>query len=111
MQLKNKIKHQVYNDGILKYYETKPKYNNSKKKIGDEKKYIGFLNYEIAYKRQQDYDFAESKSKKLDLKVKVPKIAFNTKYIIEINKEFYECYLCEDSDFFSNYLYLQKVDL
>ena len=40
-----------------------------------------------------------------------PKIAFNTDYIIELNNEFYECYLCEDSDKFSNYLYLQKVTL
>ena len=45
------------------------------------------------------------------MKVKTPKIAFNTDYIIELNNEFYECYLCEDSDKFSNYLYLQKVTL
>ena len=111
MPLTIMVKHQTYNDGILKYYSLTPQYNASKKKIGDQKTYKGKLNYELAYKRQQDYDLAESKSKKLDMKVKTPKIAFNTDYIIELNNEFYECYLCEDSDKFSNYLYLQKVTL
>ena len=111
MPLMITVKHQIYNDGVLKYYNLVPTYNSSKKKIGDEKNYIGKLNYELAYKRQQDYDFAESKSKKLDMKVKVPKKNFDTKYLVEINNEFYECYLCEDSDKFSNYLYLQKVSL
>lgn len=105
------IKHQTYNDGVLKYYISTPEYNASKKKIGDKKKYIGKLNYELSYKRQQDYDFAESRSKKLDIKLKTPKVPFSTDYVIEINNEFYECYLCDDSDTFSNYLYLQKVKL
>lgn len=111
MPLKIMIKHQTYNDGILKYYKVSPKYNSSKKKIGKEKEYIGKLNFELATKRQSDYDFAESNSKKLDIKVKTPKIPFDTEYIVEINGIYYECYLCEDSDKFSNYLYLQKVIL
>ncbi|MCX4365106.1 MAG: hypothetical protein OSJ70_04975 [Bacilli bacterium] len=111
MPLAIMVKHQTYNDGVLKYYNSTPEYNASKKKIGDKKTYLGMLNYELAYKRQQDYDFAESKSKKLDIKIKIPKIQFSTDYIIEINDEFYECYLCDDSDKFSNYLYLQKVKL
>ena len=111
MPLMTMVKHQTYNDGILKYYSSTPQYNASKKKIGDEKTYLGTLNYELASKRQQDIDFAASKSKKLDMKVKIPKIPFSTDYLIKINDEFYECYLCEDSDRFSNYLYLQKVTL
>lgn len=105
------VKHQTYNDGVLKYYSVAPKYNEAKKKIGKENTYLGKLNYELATKRQQDYDFAEANSKKLDIKVKTPKRPFNTEYIVEINGEYYECYLCEDSDKFSNYLYLQKVKL
>lgn len=105
------MNHPTYNDGVLKYYKTTPLYDKSKRKIGEEKKYIGCLNYELVYKRQQDYDFAESQSKKLDLKVKVPKRQIDPKYVVEINKEYYECYLCEDSDRLSNYLYLQKVEL
>ena len=111
MPLTSMEKHQTYNDGMLKYYSSTPEYNASKKKIGDKKTYLGKLNYELASKRQQDYDFAESKSKKLDIKLKTPKIPFSTDYLIELNNEFYECYLCEDSDKFSNYLYLQKVAL
>lgn len=111
MLFRTTVKHQTYNDGVLEYYKTTPKYNASKKKIGDEKTYIGKLNYELAYKRQQDLEFAESKSKKLDMKVKTPKVPFNTEYLVKINNEFYECYLCEDSDRVSNYLYLQKVSL
>ena len=91
MPLTIMVKHQTYNDGVLKYYSLTPRYNASKKKIGDDKVLKGKLNYELAYKRQQDYDFAD--------------------YIIELNNEFYECYLCENSDKFSNYLYLQKVTL
>lgn len=109
MPLTIMTKHQRYNDGVLKYYSITPTYNTSKKKIGEERNYIGKLNYELAYKRQQDIDFAESKSKKLDMKVKTPKIQFSTDYLVELNNEFYECYLCEDSDKFSNYLYLEKV--
>ena len=72
---------------------------------------MGKLNFELVTKRQQDYDFAEANSKKLDIKVKIPKVPFDTEYLVEINSIFYECYLCEDSDKFSNYLYLQKVKL
>lgn len=111
MPLKIIVNHQTYNDGVLEYYKTIPKYNASKKKIGDERTLLGKLNYELSSKRQQDISFAESKSKKLDMKVKTPKIPFDTNYIIKINGDFYECYLCEDSDISSNYLYLQKVEL
>lgn len=111
MPLAIMVKHQSYNDGVLRYYKSTPKYSASKKKIGDEKEYLGKLCYELATKRQQDYDFAQANSKKLDFKVKVPKIPFDTEYLVEINNEFFECYLCEDSDKFSNYLYLQKVKL
>ena len=46
------VKHQTYNDGVLKYYSSTPEYNASKKKIGDKKTYLGSLNYELASKRQ-----------------------------------------------------------
>ena len=111
MPLAIMVKHQTYNDGVLKYYKIAPIYNEAKKKIGKENTYIGKLNFELANKRQQDYDFAEANSKKLDIKVKTPKVPFDTDYLIEINNIFYECYLCEDSDRFSNYLYLQKVKI
>lgn len=111
MPLAITVKHQTYNDGVLKYYKVEPEYNNAKKKIGKKNTYIGKLNFELATKRQQDYDFAEASSKKLDMKVKTPKVLFDTDYLIEINNIFYECYLCEDSDRFSNFLYLQKVKI
>lgn len=111
MPLTIMVKHQTYNDGVLKYYKVSPKYNEARKKIGKENTYLGKLNFEEATKRQQDYDFANANSKKLDYKVKTPKVPFDTEYLVEINDVFYECYLCEDSDKFSNYLYLQKVKL
>ncbi len=111
MPLTITVKHPVYNDGVIKYYKVTPEYNSSRKKTGNKKEYIGKLNYAIVSMRQQDYDFAESKSKKLDMKVKTPKKTFDTEYLVQLNEEYYECYLCDDSDKYSNYLYLQKVKI
>ncbi len=111
MQQKTTVKHQTYNDGILEYYQVEPTYNDAKRKIGEKKVKLGFLPYDKAYKRNQDITFAESNSKKLDVKVKIPKMKFDTNWIVSIDNVFYECYLCEDSDPFCNYLYLQRVTL
>lgn len=111
MLSKTTMKHQSYNDGVLKYYSVTPTFDKSRRKTGDEKKFIGFYMFELCTKRQQDLEFAESHSKKLDLKIKIPKNSFDLDYLVEINNDFYECYQFDDSDDFSIYLYLQKVKI
>lgn len=70
----------MYNDGYIKFYNSKPKQTdfNAKKNtrsIEDLDFLVGAY-YSEESKRQQDFLFAESLGKKLTLKVKIPLTEF-----------------------------------
>lgn len=104
-----------YNDGILEIYKSKALTTNFSAKINETKKsdFIFIMNvyFHEETKRQQDFLFANSLERTLNLKVKVPytkKIKVNHKAIY--NNYLYDIiYIDFSKDKKELYIYLEEV--
>lgn len=107
MNEKQKLKHETYNDGFLKYGSIKPLRNKNKVKIGEEFKKIGILPYELMSIRDNDNLIADSLGYTIDKKIKVPYRLLQENTKVKINEEIYDIVKKDSSDKINLYLYLQ----
>lgn len=104
-----KLKHHTYNDGILTLLDINPIINSYGKKTGEKQLKTGFVRYSSIQGSMQDNELASSLGYTLDKKVKVPKGSVSPKMKVKIKDEIFDIYKLEDSDTFSDFLYMQKV--
>ena len=107
MNEKQKLKHEIYNDGFIKYGSIQPIRNKNKVKIGEEFKRIGILPYELTSVRDNDNLIADSLGYTIDKKIKVPYRILPENIKVKINKEIYDIVKKDSSDKINLYLYLQ----
>ncbi|MDD4794979.1 MAG: head-tail adaptor protein [Bacilli bacterium] len=106
---KEKLKHPVYNDGVLEVGQITPKYDKTNKKIGEDFIKEEILMFSELSKRDEDYNLANSLGYVLDVKLKVPRRKISSKNKIKIKDTIYDIYKI-DNDNFNTYLYLQVVE-
>lgn len=100
--------HQVYNDGVLDYGKITAQYDSAKKKIGEGFIKSGSLMFGLMKKRDEDLVLANSLGYSLDLKIKTPKINFDSSYKVRIDSIVYDVYKV-DFDEVNNYLYCKVI--
>lgn len=104
-----KIKVDIYNDGILSFGNIESQFNQSKKKIGEDFTVKGRLHFQILNVREQDLEQANNFGYSIDLKVKVPRTKdLTSKYKVIILNDLYDIKRNEINKQ-SRYLYLEKV--
>lgn len=107
MKKKQKIKHETYNDGFLKYGKIKAIRNKNKVKIGEEFAEIALLPYELMSIRDNDNIVADSLGYTINKKIKVPYRHLPENIKVKINNEIYDIVKKDSSDKAKMYLYLQ----
>ncbi|WP_042682553.1 phage head closure protein [Anaerosalibacter massiliensis] len=104
------LKHESYNDGILKYGNIKSKYTEGRRKIGEEFIPKGQLFYTEMSSRDTDILQASSMGYVIDLKLKVPyRPNISSKDKVQINDNIYDIKKFDSAKKKEIYLYLQKV--
>lgn len=107
MITKQKVKHETYNDGFLKYGKIKAIRNENKVKIGEEFEEIGILPYEIMSIRDNDNIVADSLGYTINKKIKVPHRQLPENIKVKIDNEIYDIVKKDSSNKVKLYLYLQ----
>ena len=106
------VKHETFNDGVLRYGYMEPVLNSFKKKLGEVFKDKGILFFKRLSSREADVIRCSSLGYSLDIKLKVPyrpNITTTDKVFIE-NINYDIIYLDEDNKRYI-YLYLQKAGI
>lgn len=107
MNEKQKIKHETYNDGFIRYGLIQTVRNEKKVKTGEEFKKKGILPYELVSIRDNDNLIADSLGYTIDKKVKVPYRILPENIKIQLGKNIYDIVKKDSSDKINLYLYLQ----
>lgn len=107
MITKQKIKHETYNDGFLKYGKIKAIRNENKVKIGEDFEEIAPLPYELMSIRDNDNIVADSLGYTINKKIKVPYRQLQESIKVKIDNEIYDIVKKDSSDKVNMYLYLQ----
>lgn len=106
---KRKLRHPIYNDGVLFYGKIEPVYNSAKKKIGENFKEIGHLFYQELSSRDSDNITANALGYVIDKKVKTPYCEkIKTFHKVKINDVFFDV-VSLDNDKINSFIYLQRV--
>lgn len=107
MNEKQKVKHETYNDGFIKYGSIKAIRNKNMVKTGEEFSKLGILPYELMSIRDNDNLIADSLGYTVDKKIKVPYRELQENIKVELNKVVYDIVKKDSSDKINLYLYLQ----
>ena len=107
MNEKQKVKHETYNDGFIKYGSIKAIRNKNKVKTGEEFSKLGILPYELMSIRDNDNLIADSLGYTIDKKIKVPYRILPENIKVELDNTIYDIVKKDSSDKVNLYLYLQ----
>lgn len=106
-----KVKHQVYNDGLLEFGDIKSVYNAKREKTGETFESIGSLYFEVMSARESDYMLASQLGYNIDLKVRTPKrlnIDRSHKVKLRGSNDLYEIRYLDFNDT-DNFIHLQRA--
>lgn len=107
MKEKQKLKHETYNDGFIKYGKIKAIRNKNKVKTGEKFEEISTLPYELMSIRDNDNIVADSLGYTINKKIKVPYRDIPENIKVKINDIIYDIVKKDSSDKINLYLYLQ----
>ena len=107
MLKKQKIKHETYSDGFIKFGSIKAIRNKNKVKTGEEFSELGILPYELMSIRDNDNLIADSLGYTINKKIKVPYRVLPENIKVKIGKTIYDIVKKDSSDKINLYLYLQ----
>lgn len=115
-----KVNHKPHNDGVA-YFAKKGIIRDEKGiKIGERKEQVVNLLFSKVSVNEKDYGIAQAKSKKINLKIRVPYFKIESEYIVKINSTFdnktdeneiFEIINIDEGSDKQLYLLLQKVKL
>jgi len=107
MKEKQKLKHETYNDGFIKYGSIQPIRNQNKVKIGEKFEEIATLPYELMSIRDNDNIIADSLGYTINKKIKVPYRQLPENIKVKIDDAIYDIVKKDSSNKVNMYLYLQ----
>lgn len=106
---KRRLKHSVYNDGVLYYGKMENQFGKGNKKIGEQFKEEGNLYYELMSARDSDNITANAIGYTIDKKVKTHYCpVLKTSHKVKINDLLYDL-VSLDNDRVNTFIYLQRA--